>query len=161
MAERCLANGQRLLMLINSVLDLSRLATGSLEIVPSDISLRDLAATIVEDLELQAKEKGLALELTSIPRLPEVVVHDEERLIQITTNLVANAIKFTNEGTSQLALRRHADRLIIRVADTGIGIPSSMQEIIFEDFVQFDSSSKRALWRGRAGIIHREQSGGL
>jgi PAS domain S-box-containing protein len=150
MAERCLANGQRLLMLINSVLDLSRLATGSLEIVPSRISLRDLATTIVEDLELQAKEKGLALKLELDPALPDIVVHDEERLIQITSNLLANAIKFTNEGTVQLALRRHDERLIIRVSDTGIGIPSSMQEIIFQDFVQLDSSSKKRY--GGAGL---------
>jgi two-component system sensor histidine kinase/response regulator len=150
MAERCLANGQRLLMLINSVLDLSRLATGSLEIVPSRISLRDLATTIVEDLELQAKEKGLALKLELDPALPDIVVHDEERLIQITSNLLANAIKFTNEGTVQLTLRRHDGRLIIRVSDTGIGIPSSMQEIIFQDFVQLDSSSKKRY--GGAGL---------
>jgi signal transduction histidine kinase len=150
MAERCLANGQRLLMLINSVLDLSRLATGSLEIVPSPISLRDLATTIVEDLELQAKEKGLSLKLDLDPALPDIVVHDEERLIQITSNLLANAIKFTNEGTVQLTLRRHDGRLIIRVSDTGIGIPSSMQEIIFQDFVQLDSSSKKRY--GGAGL---------
>jgi len=150
MAERCLANGQRLLMLINSVLDLSRLATGSLEIVPSQISLRDLATTIVEDLALQAKEKGLELKLVLDPALPETVIHDEERLIQITSNLLANAIKFTNVGTVELALRRQDDRLIIRVSDTGIGIPSSMQEIIFQDFVQLDSSSKKRY--GGAGL---------
>ncbi len=150
MAERCLANGQRLLMLINSVLDLSRLATGSLEIVPSPISLHDLATSIVEDLQLQAKEKGLELSLELDPALPEIVVHDEERLIQITTNLLANAIKFTNRGTIQLALRRQNERLIIRVSDTGIGIPSSMQEIIFQDFVQLDSSSKKRY--GGAGL---------
>ncbi len=150
MAERCLANGQRLLLLINSVLDLSRLATGSLEIVLSDISLRILAATIVEDLQLQAKDKGLQLDLILDPALPEVVTHDEERLIQITTNLVANAIKFTNEGYITLELKRQADRLNICVADTGIGIPSSMQKIIFDDFVQLDSSSKRRY--GGAGL---------
>ncbi len=150
MAERCLANSQRLLMLINSVLDLSRLASGSLEIVLSDISLQNLATTIVEDLQIQAKDKGLELDLKLDPALPDWVVHDEERLTQITTNLIANAIKFTNEGTIKLELARQADRLIIRVSDTGIGIPSSMQEIIFEDFVQLDSSSKRQY--GGAGL---------
>jgi PAS domain S-box-containing protein len=150
MAERCLANGQRLLMLINSVLDLSRLATGSLEIVPSSISLRDLASTIVEDFQIQAKEKGLALRLEIDPALPEAVIHDEERLIQITTNLLANAVKFTNKGTVKLELRRQEDRLIIRVSDTGIGIPSSMQQIIFQDFVQLDISSKKRY--GGAGL---------
>ncbi|MBN2303462.1 MAG: PAS domain-containing protein, partial [Anaerolineae bacterium] len=143
MAERCLANGQRLLMLINSVLDLSRLATGSLEIVLSEISLHTLATTIVQDLELQAKDKGLHLTLDLDPSLPDKVVHDEERLIQIVTNLVANAIKFTNDGTVNLTLKRRSDRLIIRVSDTGIGIPNTMQKIIFQDFVQLDGSSKR------------------
>ncbi|MBI5958772.1 MAG: PAS domain-containing protein [Chloroflexi bacterium] len=150
MAERCLANGQRLLMLINSVLDLSRLATGSLEIVPSSISLRDLASTIVEDFQIQAKEKGLVLRLELDPALPEAVIHDEERLIQITTNLLANAVKFTNKGTVKLELKQQDGRLIIRVSDTGIGIPSSMQQIIFQDFVQLDSSSKKRY--GGAGL---------
>ncbi|MBZ0295660.1 MAG: PAS domain-containing protein, partial [Anaerolineae bacterium] len=143
MAERCLANSQRLLMLINSVLDLSRLAAGSLEIVPMEISPLDLAQTIVEDLGLQAKEKGLRLNLDLDPDLPKTIVHDEERLTQITTNLVANAIKFTNDGTVKLALKRQEDRLIITVSDTGIGIPKTLQKVIFENFVQLDRSSKR------------------
>ncbi|MBZ0304006.1 MAG: PAS domain-containing protein, partial [Anaerolineae bacterium] len=150
MAERCLANSQRLLMLINSVLDLSRLAAGSLEIVPMEISPYDLAHTIIDDLGLQAKEKGLRLELELDPALPETIVHDEERLIQITTNLVANAIKFTYEGTVKLAFRRQEDRLIITVSDTGIGIPKTLQKIIFENFVQLDRSSKRK--HGGAGL---------
>ncbi len=150
MAERCLANGQRLLMLINSLLDLSRLATGSLEIVLEHVSLHNLASTIVEDLQMQAKEKGLTLDLELDPALPDQVMQDEERLIQITTNLIANAIKFTNDGVVKLAFMRAGDRLIIQVSDTGIGIPSSMQQIIFEDFVQLDSSSKRKY--GGAGL---------
>lgn len=150
MAERCLANSQRLLMLINSVLDLSRLATGSLEIVPTHVSLITLATTIVEDMRLQAKDKGLELELSLDPALPERVMHDEERLIQIITNLIANAIKFTNTGTIKLELERQGNQLVIHVTDTGIGIPNSMQAIIFEDFVQLDSSSKKQY--GGAGL---------
>ena len=150
MAERCLANSQRLLLLINSVLDLSRLATGSLEFVLSPLSLRTLATTIIEDMQLQAQNKGLALTLDLDPALPQTVTHDEERLTQIITNLVANALKFTHEGSVQLTLRRRADRLLIYVSDTGIGIPRTMQSVIFQNFVQLDRSSKRRY--GGAGL---------
>ncbi|MCD4685875.1 MAG: GHKL domain-containing protein, partial [Anaerolineae bacterium] len=141
---------QRLLMLNNGVLDLSRLATGSIEVVPTHVSLPTLATEIVEIMRLHAQYKGLELALSFDPLLPDRVMHDEERLIQIITNLIANAIKFTNVGTIKLELERQGTRLVIHVSDTGIGIPRSMQEIIFEDFIQLDSSSKKQY--GGAGL---------
>lgn len=143
MAERCLSNSKRLLLLIESVLDLSHMATGSLEIVPTPIRLTELAQWIKDDLLIQAKEKGLQLVLEVDSELPHIIIHDEERLLQITTNLVVNAIKFTDQGVVKLIFRRVGERLLILVADTGIGIAPEDRATIFEDFVQLDSHHKR------------------
>jgi two-component system sensor histidine kinase/response regulator len=150
MAERTLANSQRLLSLINNILDLSRIASGRLEIIPVPMSPRQLARTIHEDMSLLATEKGLALEVEVDPALPEEIVHDEERITQIAINLVNNAIKFTEKGKVHLTLKRLDTKFIVEVADTGMGIPPSRQGIIFDDFVQLDSTSTRKY--GGAGL---------
>jgi two-component system sensor histidine kinase/response regulator len=137
MAERSLANGSRLSMLINSVLDLSRLAAGSLELVVTPVNLVQLVRPIIDDLRRLAKEKELALKLVIDPALPTLVQHDEERLTQIITNLLTNAIKFTNEGYVELELSGgDPQSLVITVSDTGIGIPQDMQDAVFDSFVQ-------------------------
>jgi signal transduction histidine kinase len=143
MAERSLANTQRLLTLINNILDLSRIATGGLEIVPGEMEPRQVAAGLYNDLKLLAQDKELRLELEVDPDIPETIHHDEARISQIVTNLVSNAIKFTEKGTIQLAFIRRADRLAIQVTDTGMGIPQSKQGLIFDDFFQVDSTSTR------------------
>lgn len=142
MAERSLANSKRLNIMVNSVLDLSRLAVGGLELVAFDINLADLVQYIYDDLAIQAKEKGLQFDLDIDPRLPTIVQHDEERLTQIISNLLINAIKYTKEGHIKLALSRgDSEQLIIEISDTGIGIPHDMQAYIFENFTQVNTKS--------------------
>jgi signal transduction histidine kinase len=143
MAQRSLANSQRLLTLINNILDLSRIATGGIEIVAASVSPRRLARALYADMKVLIEEKNLALELEIDPELPESIHHDEDRISQIVVNLVNNAIKFTQEGKIQLAFLRREERLLIQVTDTGIGIPQSKQALIFDDFFQVDSSSSR------------------
>lgn len=142
MAERCLANSKRLNLMVNSVLDLSRLAVGSLELVIMPVDLNELGHYIHEDLSIQAKEKGLQFGLEIDPKLPKMIQHDEERLTQIISNLLVNAIKYTSEGQVKLALKQVGDKLIIEVSDTGIGIPSEMQSAIFEDFTQVQKQAQ-------------------
>lgn len=145
MAERSLANGSRLSMLINSVLDLSRLAAGSLELVVTPVDLAQLASPIIDDLRRMAKEKDLALKLAIDPALPVRVRHDEERLTQIITNLLTNAIKFTDQGWVELELSaREGSSLVITVSDTGIGIPQEMQDAVFDSFVQVSAKPNTA-----------------
>jgi signal transduction histidine kinase len=143
MAGRSLANTQRLLTLINNILDLSRIATGGLEIVPSEIALRSVASGLYNDLKLLAEDKGLHLELEIDETLPQTIHHDEARVSQIATNLVGNAIKFTEQGLVQLTFLRRGDKLLIQVQDTGVGIPQTKQHLIFDDFFQVDSTSTR------------------
>jgi signal transduction histidine kinase len=144
MAERSLANTQRLLTLINNILDLSRIATGGLEIIPGAMEPRYVAASLYGDLKLLAQEKGLRLELDMDQALPESINQDESRISQIITNLVTNAIKFTETGVVRMAFKRHDERFVIQVTDSGIGIPQSKQHLIFDDFFQVDASSTRS-----------------
>jgi signal transduction histidine kinase len=143
MAERSLANTQRLLTLINNMLDLSRIATGGLQIVPTAMQVRYVVAGLYNDLKMMAYEKGLRLSLEVDPALPETIHHDETRIAQIITNLVGNAIKFTEKGGVSLKVQRADDTLKIEVKDTGIGIPKSKLGLIFDDFFQVDASSTR------------------
>ncbi|MFQ3647533.1 MAG: ATP-binding protein [Anaerolineae bacterium] len=143
MAERSLANTQRLLTLINNILDLSRIATGGLQIVPAPLQIRYMIAGLYNDLKMLAYDKGLRLTLDVDHSLPETIQHDETRLSQIITNLVGNAIKFTEKGEVSLQVAREHNTLVIRVSDTGIGIPKSKLGLIFDDFFQVDASSTR------------------
>jgi len=144
MAERSIANSQRLLNLINNILDISRIATGGLKIVPVNMSARSLAIGIGTDLSIQAKEKGLNLKVEVTEDVPDQILHDEERMGQIMLNLVGNALKFTEAGGAiTLRVNSANERLVIEVQDTGIGIPASQKHVIFDDFVQLDNSSTR------------------
>ncbi|MBK8034268.1 MAG: HAMP domain-containing protein [Chloroflexi bacterium] len=143
MAERALANTQRLHTLINNILDLSRITTGGLELVSAPVAPRALADTLHKDLRVLAHSTDLRFELEVDPALPDSLQHDEQRITQIVTNLVGNAFKFTETGVVNLSFRRHADRLRIQVTDTGIGISEVDQARIFDDFFQVDSSSTR------------------
>jgi len=143
MAERSLANSHRLLNLINNVLDISRMASGGMKIVPILFSPRVLAKNLYGDMNLLALDKQITLNFEIDEALPERIYHDEERIAQIVLNLVGNAIKFTERGTVTAAFIRQDERLIIRVTDSGIGMPPSRQHVIFDDFVQLDNSSTR------------------
>src|SRR5579859_1850461 len=79
-----------------------------------------------------------------------MIVGDEERLTQIVSNLLYNAIKFTDKGEIKLTLKKQDNTWLIQVIDTGIGIPESWQHLIFEEFRQVDSSSRRK--HGGAGL---------
>ncbi len=143
MAQRSIANSHRLLNLINNILDISRMATGGLKIVPVTMSPKTLAEQTGMDLQFLAKEKGLTLTVATDPNLPETILHDEERIGQIVINLVNNAIKFTEKGLVHLRISSADEKLVIEVQDTGIGIPASQKHVIFDDFVQVDGTSTR------------------
>lgn len=142
--QRVLANADHLLNLINDVLDIAKIEAGRLEIVNKPFNVRQWLNELIAQVKGLAEEKQLAF-LTSLDdRMPEVIVGDPARIKQVTINLVSNAIKFTNEGSVRVQIRKHgheAWKLI--VSDSGIGIPSHMLETIFEEFRQLDSTPKR------------------
>jgi PAS domain S-box-containing protein len=150
MLERIKLNSKRLLNLINDILDISRINSKRIEIVTRPVNLPELIRGWHQDFRQLAEEKGLALEFSLDPKLPATIIGDEERLTQITGNLVNNALKFTEKGKIEIITEHRNNQWAIIIKDTGIGIPDIWQHLIFEEFRQVDSSSRRKY--GGAGL---------
>ena len=137
-----------LLIVINDILDYSKIEAGKVELETIAFNLRDCAEEALKTSALHADEKGLELLCDLGPELPELVEGDPGRLRQIILNLVSNAIKFTHHGEvmlkAELESEDHNSQVIrFTVADTGIGIPAEKQKTIFSPFTQADSSTTR------------------
>ncbi|MGJ3237827.1 MAG: PAS domain S-box protein [Anaerolineae bacterium] len=142
--ERVVTNAEHLLNLINDVLDISKIEAGRMELVNKVFDLRAWISDVDNQMRGLAEEKKLTFEIEVDPRMPQRIVGDPARIKQVIINLLSNAIKFTETGGIRLMVRKHGrDAWHIIVEDTGIGIPSHMQETIFEEFRQVDSSSRR------------------
>ncbi|TVR22616.1 MAG: PAS domain S-box protein [Anaerolineaceae bacterium] len=142
--ERILANANHLLMLINEVLDLSKIEAGRLELMQRPFNLRDCVEGIMQQNRVLADDKHLAFILNFDERLPETIVGDEGRIKQIIINLVSNAIKFTDEGSVTVDVALYdRQNWRITVADTGIGIAPHLQETIFDEFRQAETGMER------------------
>ncbi|MGA2182322.1 MAG: response regulator [Bryobacteraceae bacterium] len=142
------SSGDALLTVINDVLDFSKIEAGRLDLESIEFNLRDTLEECVRNLALKAHEKRLELVCGLASDVPENVVGDPMRLRQITMNLIANAIKFTEKGEVELEVATEASNeqttiLHFVVRDTGVGIPSEKKEAIFEAFTQVDSSTAR------------------
>jgi PAS domain S-box-containing protein len=147
-AERYLntiqSSGKHLLSLINDILDLSKVEAGRLDIERLRFPAHRLAQEIVQVLGVKAVERGLELRIVYDGPIPETILSDPARLRQILTNLLGNAIKFTEHGYVELRLGLAEDEhLCIDIRDTGIGIPEDKLESIFEPFVQAEASTTR------------------
>jgi PAS domain S-box-containing protein len=140
-------NGEYLLGLINSILDLSKVESGKLEIQRVRCSPFALLEEVVSLMRVRAAEKSLPLEAEAVGLLPETVLTDPLRLRQILVNLVGNAVKFTNQGEVRVAARLVCDGgpqgLQFDVTDTGIGISEEQMAKLFQPFSQVDGSASR------------------
>ena len=137
-----------LLNVINDILDFSKIEAGKVDLEKTDFNLRDSLEVTMKTLALRADEKGLELLCEIAPEVPEVVCGDSNRLRQVVINIVSNAIKFTQVGEIGLTAKIDAEdgnnRLLhITVSDSGIGIPLEKQKLIFQPFVQADTSTTR------------------
>jgi PAS domain S-box-containing protein len=137
--------GNSLLNLINDILDLSRIEAGKIEIHDVDFNLRDLVMGIVDLLGLKASQKGLLLEGKVAPDVPAQVKGDPDRLRQVLSNLVGNAVKFTARGNVMLSVNVQARAgkpgVLITVADTGLGIPENSKGRIFGKYERSTATS--------------------
>jgi len=143
MIVRARANSERLLNLINNILDISRMEAGRLEIVPSNVDMRSMVAKVERDLAVLAEQKKLALRIEIDPEMPTTLRVDEDAVNKILINLVGNAVKFTKKGHVIVRIAQREDALRIEVQDSGIGIPVHQREIIFDSFRQADGSTTR------------------
>ncbi|EMF90119.1 signal transduction four helix bundle sensory module [Leptospira santarosai str. ST188] len=137
-------SGYDLLILINEVLDLSKIESGKMSVNLEKVVLRTLVKDLINGFKLQATEKKLDLDLIYYEDLPEMIVTDPQRLNQILKNLISNALKFTERGKIQLEVKRqNSDEILFSVIDSGIGIPEEKHSAIFEAFQQADGSTSR------------------
>jgi len=135
--------GQRLLAIIDDLLDFSRIEAGRLRIEDVAFDLESCVQRAVEMFSKCAEEKGLRLTWSVHPQVPRHILGDPHRLGQILVNLVGNAVKFTEQGEVRVRVRISGDELLFEVRDTGIGIPADKLGLIFQPFTQVDGSMTR------------------
>ncbi|NNE30350.1 MAG: response regulator, partial [Saprospiraceae bacterium] len=139
---------ENLLMLINNVLDISKFESGNIALERKVMSVKNIIDDVLRLHSQQAKEKNLRLVSSVDQQMPEYVLGDSARLVQILLNLLSNAVKFTLKG--MIEVRAFVDELTnedvlitFSVKDTGIGIPEEKQEHVFERFTQAEESTTR------------------
>ena len=144
-ARRVANSSQALLHVVNDILDFSKLEVGQVEVDPQDIEIRSLLEDAIENFGNQATEKGLALSLCLDEACPAYLFVDGGRLRQILSNLVSNALKFTETGSVTIHGKydRLRSRFNLSVDDTGVGIAEDMIGRLFQRFSQVDGSIAR------------------
>jgi len=166
-------SGNDLLMLINDILDLSKIESGTVAVDVSELRLDDLQRSVDRSFRHVAESKHVEFVINAVQPLPKSVVTDVKRLQQIIKNLLSNAFKFTHQGQVTLSvalaeggwtrdneeLNRAGQVLAFSVSDTGIGISPDKQQIVFEAFQQADGSTSRKYGGTGLGLaISRELS---
>jgi HAMP domain-containing protein/signal transduction histidine kinase/DNA-binding response OmpR family regulator len=167
------SSGNDLLMLINDILDLSKIESGTVVLDVGELRFADLHSYVERTFRHVAESKGVDFVIEMDPLLPKTLSTDSKRLQQVIKNLLSNAFKFTHHGQVALAMRPVADGwnagndalnraptvVAISVSDTGIGISPDKQQIIFEAFQQADGSTSRKYGGTGLGLaISREIS---
>ncbi len=141
------ASGTHLLDLINDILDLSKIEAGRMEVERVACSPCELVSQVVSSLRIRAEEKGISCHLAAATDIPETIQTDPVRLRQVVTNLIGNAIKFTEMGGVRVVLRltncEERPQLAIDVVDSGVGVSRDAIQRIFNPFAQADSSVTR------------------
>lgn len=137
-------NTELLLQLINDILDLSKIEAGTVDFCCTSVDLNQLMGEIEQQAALRINNQNIAFNFTE--RLPECHMHtDKNRLIQVVTNLVGNAIKFTKGGKIEMGYRIQQDGMIyFYVSDTGCGLSKEQCEHVFERFVKYDNFAQGA-----------------
>jgi signal transduction histidine kinase/CheY-like chemotaxis protein len=142
-AEITRASGEGLLVVINDILDYSKIEAGKLEFQMSDFALREAVGESCASLFVAAREKNVELEVSVDPQLPAWVRGDAARLRQVVINLVSNAVKFTEQGRVAVSVKPGRTGVRVEVSDTGIGISATTLARLFQPFSQADNTTAR------------------
>lgn len=137
------SSGQSLLSIINDILDFSKLEAGKMTIEKVPLSLQDILDNCLGLFTTQAQEKNIQLNMTVEPDVPNYIKGDPVRIKQIVTNLLSNAMKFTEQGGVSLKVELKEGKLQFCIEDSGIGISKQAQSTLFEEFSQADNSTTR------------------
>ena len=151
-AEVIVKSGQSLLTIINDILDLSKIEAGKLELESLPVNPASIADDVTSLFWEKASSKGLDLAARVAPDMPQTVLADPVRLHQILSNLVNNALKFTEAGQVLISLSYDEGHLIVAVADSGIGIPQKKLSLLFQAFSQADQSITRKFGGSGLGL---------
>lgn len=143
MVKRISVNSSRLIDLINDMLDLTRIEAGRVEIRPEPVAVTDMIMRWENEVQQLLGDKPLTYSYEVDPKLPKIIETDWNALHKVVSNLLVNAVKYTESGSIKLGLTRDAQHLLITVQDTGIGISPEAQTYIFDEFRQVDGSFKR------------------
>ncbi len=141
-------SGQNLLEIINDILDISKIEAGKLDLEEADFSIREMLDKVFKIINVFAQNKDVDLVVDMSPDIPDVLIGDQLRIRQILTNLLNNAVKFTDKGKVGLRVElidlvEEQIRLRFCVEDTGVGIPKEKQELLFEKYTQAEVSTTR------------------
>ena len=146
-AEQVEQSGEHMLAIINDILDISKIETGHLELDVAEFDLHELIERACVPAGIEARVKGVQLELQIDPLAPRRVRGDGSRVRQVLINLVGNAVKFTAQGSVAVRVRRRPgagdDAVLLEIVDSGIGVDPGRLEQMFEPFVQADVSTTR------------------
>ncbi|MCA9277166.1 MAG: CHASE domain-containing protein [Phycisphaerales bacterium] len=137
-------SGKHLTMIINDVLDLSKIESGKLEVEHEEFPVVDMVREVYTTLRMNAQRKGIELRVRFETPFPTQLYGDAYRIRQILINLVGNAIKFTRAGSVTISLKRAGGYVCFGIVDTGVGIAEQDQELLFEAFTQLDNSHTRS-----------------
>jgi len=155
-AEAIRQSGEALLSLIGDILDFSKIESGMMTLDEDEVELRPIVEGVVELLGTRAHSKGVEILSIIAPAVPIAIRADGMRLRQVLTNLVGNAIKFTERGGVRIDVHlvegRERRMLRFEVRDTGVGVPAAKREEIFSEFVQADSSHARRFGGSGLGL---------
>lgn len=146
-----------LMVLMNDILDLSKIKAGKLRIEKIDFRLRETLEHTIGTFRTLINDKGLKLRVSVDLNIPDSLIGDPHRLNQILNNLLSNAIKFTSEGeinveVKSLTQQNNEVELLFCVSDTGIGIPAEKQQLIFESFSQAETGTSRKFGGSGLGL---------
>ncbi|WP_052352831.1 response regulator [Neobacillus dielmonensis] len=144
-AQTIYSSGSDLLTLINDILDLAKIESGKMDVQPAAVSIEDLMEFAQRSFQQVANEKGLTFHVVRKQGTPTFIYNDSQRIQQVLMNLLSNAFKFTHQGEVTLEIGQGADpySVYFAVSDTGIGIPESKHDLVFEAFQQADGTTSR------------------
>jgi signal transduction histidine kinase/CheY-like chemotaxis protein len=156
--------GEALSLIVDDLLDLTRLESGHTRLEPQETNLPRLVESVVQILRIRAWEKRLKMTIDIAPDVPSIILGDPGRLRQILINLTGNAVKFTDRGSVTIRVRLAGPdngRLRFEIQDTGIGIPMTALDRLFKPFSQVDQSYTRAYGGTGLGLAIVKRLAGL
>lgn len=149
-------SNERLIKLINNLLNLSKIESGTIEFIPQKASVKDIISSVIQELRFEAKKKNLYLRLekptlypTQGKKLPNILI-DIEKIRQVVLNIVDNAIKYSNAGGITIKVKSQEESLLVEIADTGEGMTKQEISHLFKSFSRGTAGSR--LWTEGAGL---------